>query len=154
LSNVRFLPFQRRERLAESFAAADVFVVSLRAGLAGYIVPSKLYGILAAGRPYVAAVEASCEVAAIARAHDCGLVAAPGNAIDLAEQILRFYRDRDLVERCGANARRAAGQFDRRRQAARYAAMLAELSGEGRRNAGKIWPARSDASRRRESRRV
>ena len=67
LANVRFLPYQPSERLAESFAAADVFVVSLAPGLAGYIVPSKLYGILAAGRPYVAAVEDVSEVAAITR---------------------------------------------------------------------------------------
>ena len=57
LTNVQFLPFTAKERLGESFASADVFVVSLQRGLAGYIVPSKLYGILAAGRPYVAAVE-------------------------------------------------------------------------------------------------
>ena len=62
LTNVRFLPFPPKERLGESFAAADVFIVSLQRGLAGYIVPSKLYGILAAGRPYVAAVEERCEV--------------------------------------------------------------------------------------------
>ena len=42
------------------------FVVSLKPGLEGYIVPSKLYGILAAGRPFVAAVDPSCEVATIA----------------------------------------------------------------------------------------
>ena len=41
--------------------------VSLKRGLAGYIVPSMLYGILAAGRPYVAAVEEACEVAAITK---------------------------------------------------------------------------------------
>src|SRR5581483_9613680 len=46
LPNVRFLPFAPKEALGEAFAAADVFVVSLRAGMAGYIVPSKLYGIL------------------------------------------------------------------------------------------------------------
>ena len=62
-----FLPFAPKERLGESFAAADVFIVSLQSGLAGYIVPSKLYGILAAGRPYVAAVEDECEVASLAR---------------------------------------------------------------------------------------
>ncbi|MGH9383998.1 MAG: glycosyltransferase family 4 protein, partial [Vicinamibacterales bacterium] len=80
LSNVTFLPFQPKERLSESFASADVFIVSLQQGLAGYIVPSKLYGILAAGRPYVAAVEPSCEVASITHAHQCGLVVAPSNA--------------------------------------------------------------------------
>jgi len=51
LDNVRFLPYQPKERLSLSFASADVFVVALERGLAGYIVPSKLYGVLAAGRP-------------------------------------------------------------------------------------------------------
>ena len=51
LSNVQFFPYQPKEHLHDSFATADVFIVSLKQGLAGYIVPSKLYGILAAGRP-------------------------------------------------------------------------------------------------------
>lgn len=41
----------------ESYGAADLFVVSLNAGLTGFIVPLKLYSILTAGKPYVAAVE-------------------------------------------------------------------------------------------------
>ena len=72
LDNVRFLPYQPRGALRDSYATADVFIVSLKPGLAGYIVPSKLYGILAAGRPYVAAVEPATEVAAISSEHDCG----------------------------------------------------------------------------------
>ena len=51
LQNLRFLPIQPKGRLNDSFASADVFVVSLKRGLAGYIVLSKLYRILAAGRP-------------------------------------------------------------------------------------------------------
>src|ERR1043166_6845852 len=65
LTNVRFFPYQPKELLHESFAAADAFLVWLKPGLEGYIVPSKLYGILAAGRPCVAAVDPSCEVATI-----------------------------------------------------------------------------------------
>ncbi|NUT56479.1 MAG: glycosyltransferase family 4 protein, partial [Thermoleophilia bacterium] len=53
LDNVRFLPYQPRERLPESLATGDVHVVGLARGLAGYVVPSRLYGILAAGRPVV-----------------------------------------------------------------------------------------------------
>ena len=102
LQNVRFLPYQPKERLVESFATADVFIVSLKQGLAGYIVPSKLYGILAAGRPYVAAVEETCEVAAITQQYDCGLLAKPGDAAGLAQQILTLYRDRKLAHRLGA----------------------------------------------------
>jgi putative colanic acid biosynthesis glycosyltransferase WcaI len=105
LSNVRFLPYQPKAGVTESFATADVFVIALKRGLAGYIVPSKLYGILAAGRPYVAAVEEACEVAAITRQYQCGLLAEPGDPKDLAEQILTLYHDRALAQRLGANAR-------------------------------------------------
>jgi len=47
LTNIRFFPYRSKEDLKDSFASADVFLVSLKRGLAGYIVPSKLYGILA-----------------------------------------------------------------------------------------------------------
>lgn len=128
LTNVTFLPFTPKERLIESFASADVFVVSLQRGLAGYIVPSKLYGILAAGRPFVAAVEESCEVASITRRAECGLVAEPGNARALAERIRTFYRDRDLTARCGANARVVGLEFDRRKQVSRYLELFRRVS--------------------------
>ena len=124
LSNVLFLPYAQRERLGDSFAAADVFVVSLQRGLAGYIVPSKIYGILAAGRPYVAAVDDACEVAALTRARHCGLVAEPGDAASLAQCVRALYEDRALASRLGANARAAGLAFDRAIQVGRYASLL------------------------------
>lgn len=129
LDNVQFLPYQPVEKLKESFAAADVFVVSLKVGMAGYIVPSKLYGILAAGRPYVAAVEDASEVTGITRKHDCGLLASPGDPGDLAEKILVLYRDRARVRQLGANARAAALEFDRPRQIQKYHELFCKLAG-------------------------
>lgn len=140
LSNITFLPFQPKERLAESFASADVFIVSLQRGLAGYIVPSKLYGILAAGRPYVAAVEDTCEIALIARAHQCGLVAEPSNARDLAEKILIFHRDRERLARFGANARSAAFAFDRTLQVGNYFTLLRTIAAGGGENLVSCYP--------------
>lgn len=128
LANVRFLPYATKEQLKLSLAAADVFVVSLRPGLAGYIVPSKLYGILAAGRPYVAAVEAESEVTAITRKFGCGLLAEPGNAEDLAAKILTLYRDRGLAARMGANARLVALGFDRHVLVTEYLNLFRDLS--------------------------
>src|SRR5437667_281232 len=93
LSNVRFLPYVPKELLHESFATADAFLVSLKPGLEGYIVPSKLYGILAAGRPFVAAVDPSCEVATIATEHSCGVVAPPGDPDALASAIAGLCDD-------------------------------------------------------------
>ncbi len=120
IENVRFFPYQPKENLAESFAAADVFLVSLKEGLAGFIVPSKLYGILAAGRPFVAAVEEDSEVAAIVREYDCGLLVRVGDPEDLAEKITRLYSDPELARRLGENARRAALHFDRPGQISAY----------------------------------
>jgi hypothetical protein len=68
----------------------------------------------------VAAVEESCEVAAITRTNDCGLLAQPGNARDLADRILDLYRDRNLAERLGANARTVGLSFDRSLQVEKY----------------------------------
>jgi lipopolysaccharide/colanic/teichoic acid biosynthesis glycosyltransferase len=120
LSNVRFLPYQPKDRLSESFGAADVFVVSLKAGLAGYIVPSKLYGILGAGRPYVAAVDSESEVSTITAKFDCGLLAEPGKSEELAAKILKLYYDRPRAEEMGRHARAAALHFDRRPQVRAY----------------------------------
>jgi colanic acid biosynthesis glycosyl transferase WcaI len=113
LQNVIFLPYQPKDSLTDSFASADIFVISLKRGLAGYIVPSKLYGILAAGRPHVAAVEEACEVGVVARTDRCGLLAKPQDPQDLAEKILVLYHDPAMRQRLGDNARKAALRFDR-----------------------------------------
>lgn len=128
LTNVRFLPFAPKARLGESFAAADVFIVSLQRGLAGYIVPSKLYGILASGRPYVAAVEDSCEVATITERHACGLRAEPGDAPSMADAIRRFHADRAMTARFGEHAREVGLSFDRKLQVARYADVFRQVA--------------------------
>jgi glycosyltransferase involved in cell wall biosynthesis len=127
LTNVMFLPFQPREKLTESFAAADIFLVSLKRGLAGYITPSKLYGILAAGRTYVAAVEDESEVALITRKYQCGLVANPDSVSHIADCILTLYHDRPVLKRYGEKARDAAYEFDRRAQIHAYFTLFREL---------------------------
>ena len=114
LSNVRFFPYQPKEVLHESFASADAFLVSLKPGLEGYIVPSKLYGILASGRPFVAAVDPSCEAAMIACQHQCGTVAVPGDVDALVRAIATLYDDPAAARVMGENSRRAALQYDRR----------------------------------------
>ena len=131
LTNVLFLPYQPKEMLSAIFASADCFYVSLKPGLAGYITPSKLYGILAAGRPYIAAVEESCEVFRITRKYNCGLLAQPGNSSDITEKIRKFYDDPELVRELGANARKGSEEFDRAKGVSAYFRLCRELTSAG-----------------------
>jgi glycosyltransferase involved in cell wall biosynthesis len=128
LASVLFLPYQPRAEMARSYASADVFLVSLKPGLAGYIVPSKLYSILAAGRPYLAAVEEACEVVDITERYRCGLLVPPGDADALAARILELYRDSPLAAELGQRAREAGLLFDRPRQTAAYATLLRRVA--------------------------
>ena len=129
LANVRFFPYQPKALLHDSFAAADAFVVSLERGLEGFIVPSKVYGILAAGRPYIAATDASAEPAVIARDAGCGLVAAPGDAGALADAIVAMQDHPAETREMGLRARRAARQFDRRAAVQAYHALFERVAG-------------------------
>ena len=128
LRNVVFLPFQPREMMGQSYATADASLVSLKRGLAGVIVPSKVYNILASGRPCIAAVEQDCEVADIIRRHNCGFVIGPGDASALRARILELAADRERGVAMGMRARCAALQFDRPRQVAAYDAVLREVA--------------------------
>jgi len=129
LANVRFFPYQPKALLHESFASADAFLVSLKSGLEGFIVPSKVYGILAAGRPYIAATDPSAEPAAIVRDGGCGLVAAPGDPAALADAILTLHDDPAATREMGVRARRAARQFDRRPAVQAYHELFERVAG-------------------------
>ncbi len=77
LRNVRFAPYQPKDRLAEVLATGDIHVVPLRKGLAASSVPSKTYSILAAGRPLLASVDPGTEVARVIDAAGCGRAVLP-----------------------------------------------------------------------------
>lgn len=128
LRNVTFLPFQPRDAMDQSYATADVALISLKRGLAGVIVPSKVYNVLASGRPCIAAVEDDCEVADIIRSCDCGYVVAPGDASALSAHVVELARNRGKAADLGARARKAALEFDRPRQVSAYDALLREVA--------------------------
>ena len=125
LSNVEFLPFQPKTALGLSLTAPDVHLISHKAGLAGYQVPSKLYGILASGKPCIAAVEEDSEIAGVVESTRCGIRVDPGNAQQLASAIVGI-RGNDLGQ-MGARGRAALEtRFDRRIATSAYTRLLEE----------------------------
>ena len=85
--NVEFRAYVPREKLGESLSSVDAHLVSLKPSLEGLIVPSKLYGIMAVGRPVIFIGARDGEVARIIRDLRCGLVVEPGDAEGLARAI-------------------------------------------------------------------
>jgi glycosyltransferase involved in cell wall biosynthesis len=131
LENVEFLPFQDRADLSDSLGAADVHLVGLERGLAGYIVPSKVYGILAAGKPFIAAVERGSEPDLIVDEFRCGARIDPGDPEALAETVLEM-RDADLVD-MGKQGRQALeDRFDRPIAVRAYLDLLASVAVDDR----------------------
>lgn len=127
LENVIFIAAQPRDRLNEMLAAADVHLVSLMPGLGGLMEPSKLCGILAAGRPVLAAIGPDGEAALVVEETGCGLVAAPGSVDALAAAIAELEgMSPERREEMGRAGREYAERvYARDRVLPQYSALLA-----------------------------
>lgn len=129
LTNVVFMPYQPFEKLSESLSAADLHLIPLAPGTAGCLVPSKIYGILAAGRPFVAMMEDNAEVARIAREHAVGFVVRPGDIESLAVTIRNAADSPERIKQMGARARRLAeDHFDREKVTSQFGSVLASVA--------------------------
>jgi colanic acid biosynthesis glycosyl transferase WcaI len=125
---VRFLPYQERAVLPLSLSAADLHYVGLAHGLAGYVVPSRLYGILAAARPVIAAADAESETARVVSAAGCGVVVPPSRPELVAAAIRNAHDGRyDLAEMGRRGREFAVAEGDRAVALTRYRGVLREL---------------------------
>ena len=92
MGNVLFIPYQPKEKLAYSLNAADVqWIVNAR-GIKGVSCPSKLYGILAVGKPALAVLEEGTEARGIIEGCECGYAVSPGD-YGGTEELIRRYLD-------------------------------------------------------------
>ena len=125
---VRFLPYQPREVLPQSLSAGDVHFVGLASGLSGYVVPSRLYGVLAAGRPAIVAADDDSEPARLVRSVGCGVVVRPGRPEALAEAIRELAAGSQDLDELGRRGREfVVANADRAEGIRRYASLLEEI---------------------------
>jgi glycosyltransferase involved in cell wall biosynthesis len=128
VDRVRFLPYQRREVLPESLSSADIHVVGLARGLSGYVVPSRLYGVLAVARPVIVAAERDSEPARLVDRVGCGVVVPPGRPELLAAEIRRAHDGELDLEGMGRRGRAyVESEAGRKVAVERYRELLAEL---------------------------
>lgn len=129
--NVMFLPYQSRSALSESLSLPDLHLVSLHAELTGLAVPSKYYGIAAAGRPAIFIGSEHCEIAQLIRLSDGGDVVQPGNGLMLVEAVRKFAQNPGRTKMLGENARRSfEAQFDRRHALEAWTNMLEKITAD------------------------
>ena len=127
--NVRFFPYQPKNLLDQSLSAADLHVIPLHKGVAGLIVPCKMYGIMASGTPFLAITDKESEVVRIAEQYRCGFWCPPKLRAELQEHIEFAFRSRNLLDAMGKSGRRAAEQeFSRKVATDRYHKLLALLA--------------------------
>jgi glycosyltransferase involved in cell wall biosynthesis len=111
LENIMFKPYQPREQLRLSLSVPDIHLISLQPSLEGLIVPSKFYGVAAAGRPTLFIGNKNGEIPQILRKAQCGFLVETGDAEE-ASRIIRELADHK--ETCRDLGRRARALFDQR----------------------------------------
>ena len=123
---VRFLPFRPAEQVPYVLAAGDLHVVTVKPGLEGVVVPSKLYGILAAGRPVLAIAPEESDVVRIVRRTGCGVAADPREPEAVAEAVRSLARDPERIAHMGRRAREIAHEYDRVSQLEKFVQVVEE----------------------------
>jgi glycosyltransferase involved in cell wall biosynthesis len=126
---VRFLGYQPRARLSLSLGSGDLHYVGLARGLAGYVVPSRLYGILAAGRPVLVSADTESETVRLVEEAGCGIVVPPGRPELVAGVIRDVVEGRLSLEGMGERGRAWVEQeADREVAFGRYRRLVGELA--------------------------
>ncbi len=129
ISNITFLPFQPTRNLSEVLTSCHVALVSLRKGMEGMAVPSKIYGILAAGIPVIALVPEESEISYIIKEEKCGIVVNPDDHEGMNNAIKKLKSDILLRQKLGKNGRLAfESKYTTKVITEKYLALIKELN--------------------------
>ena len=125
--SIRFLPFFPAKKIPSVMAAGDVHVITVKKGLEGVVVPSKLYGTLAAGRPILAVADIASDVSVIAQEKKCGHAASP----QIPLQVFMAMRtmaaggaDSPELNAMGEAARAVAPDYDRVKELQKFVKII------------------------------
>lgn len=132
LSNVKLLLFQPESVVPQVYAACDVALIPLRQGITENSVPCKTYSIMAAGKPYIAGVDAGSTVWKLTEQVGCGVCVTPEDGAALAEAVLKMQANAEARRVMGANGRKYVERhFARETITGRYRSVLESMV-EGR----------------------
>jgi colanic acid biosynthesis glycosyl transferase WcaI len=126
--NIRFLDFFPASKIPSVLAAADAHVITVKRGLEGVVVPSKMYGILAAGKPIVAVAPSETDAVSIGVRRGFAVSADPDNPAELLAAVRALARDPEKINAVGRAARAAAPDYDRVKELQKFAEVFEQLT--------------------------
>jgi glycosyltransferase involved in cell wall biosynthesis len=119
-ANIRFLDFFPASLVPSVLAAADAHVITVKRGLEGVVVPSKMYGILAAGKPIVAVAPEETDAVSIGVRRGFAVSADPDRPVELVSAVRALVGDAQKMKTMGQAARAAAPDYDRVRESRKF----------------------------------
>jgi colanic acid biosynthesis glycosyl transferase WcaI len=130
---IRFLPFRPASEVPLVLSSGDMHVVTVKRGLEGVVVPSKLYPTLAAGRPVLGVAPEESDVVRIVRGTGCGIAADPDDPKGVADAIRGVLHNPEQLQSMARRARDSASTYDRVKQLKIFSETLEDLFANERR---------------------
>jgi glycosyltransferase involved in cell wall biosynthesis len=121
---IRFLPFRPTDQVPYVLAAGDLHLLTIRRGLEGVVVPSKLYPILAAGRPVLVLAHEESDAARVVQRSGCGVVANPDDPAAFVALLRELSRDPQRVAEMSHRAAAVAAEFAREKELQRFVRVM------------------------------
>ena len=125
--NIRFLDYFPSSKIPSVLAAADAHIVTIKRGLEGVVVPSKMYGILAAGKPVLAVAPKETDVVSLGIKQGFAVTADPDNPAELVNVVRGLMADVRKLRAMGEAARAAAPAYDQTGELQEYLKLFDEL---------------------------
>ena len=106
LRNIKFIPYQDKKDLVVSLNVADVHLVVNAKGIKGVSVPSKLYGVMSAGKAVLGVLEKESEARTLIEASNCGICVEPGEYKQISAAVENLFEDKENTLKLGMNGRK------------------------------------------------
>ena len=128
MRNVRFEPFFPGSKIPSVISSGDAHVITVKRGLEGVVVPSKMYGILASGKPIVALTPSDCDVASLGREKGFSIHIDPDDAAEFAEKVRQLSRNPEKLRSMGEAAQSVAPEYERQQELNKLVNLVAEAT--------------------------
>jgi len=122
--NVRFLPFFPANKVSSVLAAADAHIITIKRGLEGVVVPSKMYGILAAGKPIIAVAPRECDVVSLGEEKGFSISADPDDPAGFAQLARQLSQNPGKLNEMAKASLAAAPEYERSRELQKLLAII------------------------------